>query len=117
MLNLDSRRKSLGMTPETLARRAKLSRAAVHAVLTVSAGATDSAVQTVRSCLGVRADGSRLVPVRTLRKHFARKKARFIVSMVQGTMGLEAQGLRAEDRVQLFEKTYRHIRANPADLW
>lgn len=117
MTDLAKRMTALRMTPAALARRSRLNAAQVAAVLT-SPGDTDpTTVAQVHRCLGLSPSGARLVPTRTFRNQAARKKARFIVTMVQGTMGLEAQGLSPADRHRLFLRTYRRLKANPADIW
>jgi len=63
------------------------------------------------------ANGTRLVSNRTFRKQAARRKARFVVAIVQGTMGLEAQGLDPPAYQELLEETYRRLLANPRRLW
>lgn len=117
MIEYVKRMTALRMSREALVRRSKLTADVVGAVLTNRADAEPTAVATVRRCLGIGGDGQHLVPARTFRNQAARKKARFIVSMVQGTMGLEAQGLTPADRRGLLRRTYRRLKANPSNLW
>jgi hypothetical protein len=117
MIDLVKRMATLRMTPAALARRSRLNAEVVAAVLASSAEAAPDVIARVHHCLGVGPDGHRLVPTRTFRKQAARTKARFIVSMVQGTMGLEAQGLTPADRQRLFLRTYRRLKTNPANIW
>ena len=117
MITLEKRRASLKMSHVALARRSKLTLDVLKAVLDHPADATASSVERVCSCLGMSRDGLPLVPNRTFRKHAARKKAQFVVSIVQGTMGLEAQGLDAVARAKLLQKTYERFERNPHELW
>ena len=118
MVALKQRMMTLGMTASALARRAKLPAATVDRVLSDSPDITGDDLKRVRLCLGVGKDGHRLVPNRTFRKQAARKKARFVLSMVQGTMGLEAQGLDTAGYRKLHDETYRRLlKANSAQLW
>ncbi len=113
---LQSRMHALRMTPAALARRSKLSLDAVMIALEQPSDSIDH-LDRIRRCLGIAADGKRLVPNRTFRKHAARKKARFVVAIVQGTMGLEAQGLDPAAQLRLFQSTYGRFKLNPAELW
>ena len=117
MITLKERMTSLGMSQVALARRSKLTLEDLKAVLDHPADATASSVERVCFCLGMSRDGLPLVPNRTFRKHAARKKAQFVVSIVQGTMGLEAQGLDPVARAKLLQKTYRRFKQNPQELW
>jgi len=118
MVTLKQRMTSLRMTRSALARRSKLSAEAVDRVLEQTADAATPDAARVRRCLGLAADGGRLVPNRTFRKQAARRKARFVMAMVQGTMGLEAQGLDPSGYRKLHQDTYRQLlNANSSKLW
>jgi hypothetical protein len=118
MVTLKQRMLSLRMTPAALARRAKLSADTVAGVLDERADTAAPGADTLRRCLGLCADGSRLVSNRTFRKQAARRKARFVTAMVQGTMGVEAQGLDPTDLRKLQHNTYRRLlKASSAQLW
>lgn len=118
MVTLKQRMRSLGMTPAALARRAKLPATAVDGVLDQLADTTAPGADTLRRCLGLQPDGTRLVSNRTFRKQAARRKTRFVMAMVQGTMGLEAQGLDPAGFRKLRDDTYRRLlKANSAQLW
>ena len=116
MNSLQTRMTALGMTPAALARRSKLTLDAAMMALE-QPGLTPVGIDRIRRCLGIAPNGTRLVPNRTFREHAARKKARFVVAMVQGTMGLEAQGLDPAARQRLFQSTYGRFKSNPAELW
>ena len=63
-------------------------------------------------------DGTRIGTNKTFRKQAARRKARFVMAMVQGTMGLEAQGLDPSGYRKLHQDTYRRLlNANSSKLW
>ncbi len=113
---LQSRMTALRMTPAALARRSKLPLDAVMMALARPDDSTEG-LDRIRRCLGIATDGTRLVPNKTFRKHAARKKARFIVAIVQGTMGLEAQGLDPAARARLLQSAYGRFKSNPAELW
>lgn len=112
---LHNRMTALGMTPAALARRSKLSLDAV--MIALEQPADSIGIDQIRLCLGIAPDGKRLVPNKTFRKHAARKKARFVVAIVQGTMGLEAQGLEPAARARLLQTAYSRFKSNPAELW
>ena len=107
----------LQMSKEVVARRSHLSLETVEAILNQSAAVEPSQVKLVRACLGLTADGYRLVPNKTFRKHVARKKTHFVMSVVQGTMSLEAQGLDPQGYRDLFESTYARFKSNPRAIW
>jgi len=117
MTTLKERMANLRMSQVALARRSKLEIDVLKAVLKHPTDATASSVERVCFCLGMSRDGLPLVPNRTFRKHAARKKARFVVSIVQGTMGLEAQGLDPVARSKLLQKTSKRFERNPHELW
>ncbi len=113
---LQSRMTALRMTPAALARRSKLSVDAVILALE-QPGIPCAGIEGIRRSLGIAPDGTRLVPNKTFRKHAARKKARLVVAIVQGTMGLEAQGLDPAARQRLFQSTYGRFKSHPVELW
>lgn len=117
MVTLKQRMTSLRMTRAALARRSRLSAEAVDRVLEQTADAATPDAARVRRCLGLGADGGRLVSNKTFRKHAARKKATLVMSIVQGTMGLEAQGLDSTGYKRLLAQTYHRLKANPRELW
>lgn len=91
---LDLRRRQLGMSRATLARRAKVSLPTVHRVLTGKEQAPSLAtVEAIAIALGMAVQLVETIDADDLRQRQADLRAARLVGMVQGTMGLEAQGV------------------------
>jgi hypothetical protein len=114
MHSLRSRMEALGMTEAALARRAKLPADRVGRTLN---GVEADEQNVLARCLGRRPDAEQWIPVPVFRLQAAREKARFVVSLVQGTMGLEAQGLDPTDKEALLERTVQTLLASDDKLW
>jgi hypothetical protein len=114
--DLEARRRAMGMPWEILAARSGASRAMVCRLLKnhqISAGFDK--VVAVAEALGVTMNFDRArmhsdpVDIDVLLEQQAERKARRLVGMVQGTMGLEAQALDENDVAQLVKKTARRL--------
>ncbi len=111
---LEARRRALGMPWEILAARSGASRAMVCRLLkNHQASAGFDKVLAVAEALGVSINLDRVqsdpVAIDVLLEQQAERKARRLVGMVQGTMGLEAQALDDNDIAQLIKKTSRRL--------
>jgi len=113
---LEVRRRALGMPWEILAARSGASRAMVCRLLkNQQASAGFDKVVAVADALGVSINFDRVrvqsdpVDIDVLLEQQAERKARRLVGMVQGTMGLEAQALDDHDFAQLVKKTSRRL--------
>src|SRR4051812_46470837 len=111
LTQLDQRRKDLGMSRSALARRTGLGLRTIQRVL---AGADDRAslrtVTKIAEALGVsiRLDGADL---NAARLHQARRKARRLVALVQGSMALEAQAVESSTVREMTQRTVRDLLA------
>lgn len=91
---LDLRRRQLGMSRATLARRAKVSIPTIHRILTGKETAPSvPTVEAIAVALGMAVQIVETVDADELRERQANLRAARLVGMVQGTMGLEAQGV------------------------
>jgi transcriptional regulator with XRE-family HTH domain len=120
-MELDSRRRELGMPYSVLSELSGVSQPAVQRLLTgkVEAPALTNvaAVARVLGMGGVRFldDGtmkfdSTMSP-QAIRERHARKKAAWLVGMVQGTSALEGQAVSALDLAAMVESTYHELLA------
>lgn len=103
---LERRRQELGMTVTALAKRSGVSRATVNRILSGDYGsATMWNVMAVAEALGMKTHFSPEADAYSYRKQQARKWAERLVGSVQGTMGLESQGIDPVDRDRLVDET------------
>ena len=119
--SLDSRRRALGMPYSALAELSGVSQPALQRLLTGKVdGPSLTSVSAVARVLGMGAvqfmdDGSikfdSTVSVQALRERQARKKAAWIVGMVQGTSALEGQAVSEADYQAMVEATYHELLA------
>jgi transcriptional regulator with XRE-family HTH domain len=125
LASLAERRKALGMPWDALVARSQVSRAAVCRLL--KDRPTTAAFQTViavAEALGVPVDfdGSAIrsmpIEVGAFLESQAERQARKLVSMVQGTMGLESQALPNKVAAPLIQRTKQKLLAGPKKaLW
>jgi hypothetical protein len=64
-----------------------------------------STVEKVTQVLGLDFAGNEVIDINTLRENRAKEKALYIVSLVQDTCALEAQGLESDSLETLIEET------------
>jgi transcriptional regulator with XRE-family HTH domain len=118
MPELNVRRKKLKMPVAALIKRSGVPRPTVFRILR---GETDSirfaSVAKVASVLGVTFGGPAIEP-EELRRREAKRKARLLSRLTQGTMGLEAQAVSSELLKELEEQTVTRLLAGKGDkLW
>jgi transcriptional regulator with XRE-family HTH domain len=102
----DLRRRQLGMSRATLARRAKVSVPTVHRILTGKEPAPSLAtVEALADALGMAVQILETIDAEELRERQAKHRAAQLVGMVQATMGLESQ---AVDRKTIETLTKRN---------
>jgi transcriptional regulator with XRE-family HTH domain len=116
---LEVRRQALGMSTEALARRSGVSRATVCRIL---GGEHSSAsfwnVMAVAEALGLNARFEPVADEKEYLEQQAEKRARYAVGMVQGTMGLEDQGVDTSTKECLVEETKgRLLAGSKRKLW
>jgi transcriptional regulator with XRE-family HTH domain len=116
---LDERRRELGMTFAALSKRSGVSRPTVVRILSGKHGAASLAsVAAIADALGLDLHLGTKVAVKQFREQQARKKARRLVGMLQGTSGLEGQGLDAATLDRMTDRTARDLLAGPPRrLW
>ena len=125
---LDLRRRELGISYSALAELSGVSQPALQRLLTgkvESPGVTS--VAAVARVLGMGAirildDGSikfeSAVTAQALRERQVRKKAKWLVGMVQGTSALEGQAVSDSEYQAMVEKTYHELLAGSRHrLW
>jgi DNA-binding phage protein len=115
---LDTRRNDLGMTYAVLAKRTGLGTRTVQRVLTGREGAANfRSVLAIAHSLGARLslEGE---DINTVRLRQAQQKAAKLVSLLQGTSALEAQGLDEKEKAVAEQRTVRDLLASPRSvLW
>jgi transcriptional regulator with XRE-family HTH domain len=115
---LDHRRRELGMSHAALAQRCGVSEPTVKRILGGRAlGASFGNVAAIAAALGMPL-GFAESDAAEIRRTQARKKAEHVARMVQGTSGLESQGLDAREFERLVEQTYHELMAGSGrKLW
>ena len=118
MTDLNERRRVLKMPVEVLVKRSGVPRPTVFRILK---GRMDTVrfgyVQRVASVLGL-GFGSPAIDPQELRRQEARRKARLVACLTQGTMALEAQAVSSEALSELEESTVQQLLAGPGKkLW
>ena len=115
---LNQRRKALRMSWDVLAKRAGLPRITVIRILTrPSAKADFLRVAAIAEALGVQVE-FKMVTVDDFAEQQAQKHARRLAGMVQGTMGLEAQGVDSDVVTSIEQNCSRRLLAGSwKKLW
>lgn len=115
---LDARRKALGLSCAAVARQAGVSLRTVQRVMGGDdSNVTLSTLLRVADVLGVRL-GMESLDLNEVRKRRAEIKARRLVGLVQGTMGLEAAAVDNATLSQLHQQTVRDLlRGSNRRLW
>lgn len=117
-LDFNARRKMLKMPVEVLVKRSGVARPTVFRILR---GKFESVrfgyVQKVAGVLGLSFGGSPIDP-EEMRRREAKRKARLLSRLTQGTMGLEAQAVSTELLNELEEQTVAKLLAEKGSkLW
>jgi transcriptional regulator with XRE-family HTH domain len=118
-IRLNERRERLGISCAVLARRVGVSLRSVQRILS---GEEDNpgfaTMAALARELGVGIGLEEEVDARTIRRRQAERKAERILAIVQGTSGLEAQGMEEETRRDLREQTINELLAGSnRKLW
>ena len=119
LIDLDKRRRDLGLSYELLARRSGVSRPTVQRILTGRQPAASFAnVMSIAEALGLGLRfESRIDPGR-LKQEQAERKARSLVALVQGTSGLEGQAVDRGAVESMVEQTTHELLVGPKrKLW
>lgn len=105
--SLEKRRQELGLSCELLAQRSGVSRATVQRILSgKSSSVSHASVLSVVRALGLELRLDSQASPQELKEEQARKRAKRLVALVQGTSGLEGQ---AVDRAAYREMVDRTV--------
>ena len=116
-MELDRRRRQLGMTVKALARRSGISRDTVKRMLSGKKATLPNAAK-VATAMGMRLGFTSTVNRDEYLESEARRKAEKIARMVQGTCALEAQGVDPETFNTLVETTMVELLdGSPRHVW
>jgi transcriptional regulator with XRE-family HTH domain len=117
--NLDKRRRDLGLSHELLSKRCGVSRPTVQRILSgrhVAASFANIVAIAESLGLGLRFDTK--VEARKLKREQAKRKAKKLVALVQGTCGLEGQAVDEKVVESMVEQTTHELLAGPKRrLW
>ena len=108
-IDLEQRRKDLGMSRRILAKRSGVSLSTAVRVLQGDSSVSIQSLKNIASALGARIpvepidDPDKLIEVQ------ARKKAEYIVRLVQGNSALEMQAVDDAARRKMIERTFREL--------
>ena len=114
---LRQRREGIGMPMAVLASKAGVSIQTLHRMLHGQASAHFDKVLAVAHALEVDISPRLRSSPRQMRKRQALSKARELVGAVQGTSGLEGQGLDRDGVAELTEDATRQLLASNRKLW
>ena len=107
---LNQRRQELGLSVETLAKRSGVSRPTVQRILSGSnPTASFSNVLAIAHALGLSLRLDARMDIGTMKRDQADRKARKLVSLVQGTSGLEEQAVDKKTLETMVEQTTHEL--------
>jgi len=117
--DLDKRRRELGISFELLARRSGVSLPTVQRILSGQyPTASFSNVVAIAESLGLGVCFASKADPRKMRREQAQRKARKLVSLVQGTSGLEGQAVDRKTVEAMVEQTAHELLAGSRrKLW
>jgi transcriptional regulator with XRE-family HTH domain len=117
--DLDKRRRELGLSYDLLSKRCGVSRPTVQRILSGRhPTASFSNVIAIAEALGLALRFGSQVAVPKMKREQARKKARKLVALVQGTSGLEGQAVDRESLDAMVEQTTHELLAgSKRKLW
>jgi transcriptional regulator with XRE-family HTH domain len=114
----ERRRKELGMSRITLAKRSRVSLPTINRILLNQSPTVSFAnVLAIAEALGLEMKACESIPSDELRQRQARTKARRLVGMVQGTSALEGQGLNNRELEAMVARTTEELLASRRKLW
>ena len=124
---LEKRRKELGMSRLALARRSRVSLPTINRILSdkqdgngqlpKGGRASFANVAAVADALGLTLTAPEKATSDEFCQQEARRKAKRVVGMVQGTSGLEGQGLDQQEMESLVVKATKRILKSKRKLW
>jgi transcriptional regulator with XRE-family HTH domain len=108
--SLERRRQELGLSCERLAQRSGVSRATVQRILSGRlASVSHASVLSVVRALGLELRLDSQASPQELKEEQARKKAKKLVALVQGTSGLEGQAVDRAAYRQMVDRTVSEL--------
>jgi len=116
---LDVKRRRLRMSYAVLAKKSGVSMPTVVRILSGrNPQASFASVLAIANVLGIDVKFEQKTPVEELRENQARRKARRLVGMVQGTSALESQALDEDEINEMTRRTVHELLAgSPRRLW
>ena len=116
---LNARRKRLGMTYQVLAARSGVSIATVQRILSCENDqANFSNVVAVANALGMITNFIESVSDNDFREQQAQKKSKGLISLLQGSSGLEGQAVDDQTLADMVQQTVHELLAGPKrKLW
>ncbi len=116
---LQKRRQELGLSYELLAQRSGVSRPTVQRILSGrSRTASFASVVAIGNALGLELRFTSAVTPDQLKRQQARTKAKQLTGLVQGTCGLEGQGVNSAGYEAMVEQTTHELLAgSERRLW
>ena len=116
--SLSQRRDELGLTNIALATRTGLGTATVQRALSGDGNARIETLARIADALGVDLAICERQSITRLREEQARRKARELVTLVQGSAALEAQAVGQTEIEAMIERTVRDLlRGSDRTLW
>jgi transcriptional regulator with XRE-family HTH domain len=117
--SLNQRRQELGLSVGSLAKRSGVSRPTVQRILSgTNPTASFSNVMAIAHALGLSLRLNARTDVGRMKQDQAARKARKLVSLVQGTLGLEGQAVDQKTLDAMIEKTTHEMLNGPKRrLW
>ena len=117
--DLDRRRRDLGLSYELLSKRSGVSRPTVQRILSGRhAAASFSNILAIAESLGLTLRFDSKIAPQELRREQARRKAKMLVALVQGTSGLEGQAVDRDAVESMVEQTTHELLAgSKRKLW
>lgn len=117
-IDLNARRKRLGMSCRVVAELTGVSLATVQRVMQGRYDhATVGNLRKIADAMGVRLDLTAQQDAQTLREQQAERKARELVAMVQATSALEAQAVGSADMRRMVDRTKHELLRSNRRLW
>ena len=114
----EKRRRELGMACTTLAKRSHVSLPTVNRILSGQhSGASLANVAAIAEALGTEITAVANARSDKLRQEQARRKARRLVRLVQGTSALEGQGLDQQELEEMVARTSIDLLRSKRKLW
>ncbi len=106
-----------GLTVKSLARTVRLPEDAVSKVLADHSSAPLGQVAKIAGAVGLTLDGKRLYTTGKVVKKVAVRKAKYLVGLVQGTMGLEAQAVGPTAKREMVKAAYKQLMSDRQKIW